>query len=81
MPAECVKYWLFQGNYEYMTGDPWTDSDKLITLQYSGVTVHEQSLKAKKYTYMNKGSRIYMVWLDDKGSYHAIYEFDPQMPL
>lgn len=81
MPAECVKYWLFQGNYEYMTGDPWTDSDKLITLQYSGVTVHEQSLKAKKYTYMNKDSRIYMVWLDDKGSYHAIYEFDPQMPL
>ena len=80
MPAECVKYWLFKGNYEYMTGDPWTDSDKLITTQYSGVTVHEASAKGLKYTYMNADSRIYMVWLDDKGAFHAIYEFDPQMP-
>lgn len=81
MPAECVKYWLFKGNYEYMTGDPWTDSDKLITLQYSDVTVHEKSAKGLKYTYMNAASRIYMVWLDDKGAFHAIYEFDPQMPM
>ena len=78
MPSSCVKYWLFKGNYEYFTGDPWTDSDKLVNMQYEGVTVHEDSISGKKYTYMNSTSRIYMVWLDDKGDYHAIYEFNPR---
>lgn len=80
MPAECVKYWLYKGDPEYFTGDPWTDSDKLVTRQYREVTVHTESETGLTYTYMNKASRIYMVWLDDKGAYHAIYEFDPQMP-
>ena len=47
-------------------------------MQYEGVTVHEDSISGKKYTYMNSTSRIYMVWLDDKGDYHAIYEFNPR---
>ena len=77
-PETCRKYWLFKGNYEYFTGDPWTDSDKLVTLQYSDVTVHTESVSGLKYSYMNSTSRIYMVWLDDKGDYHAIYEYNPK---
>ena len=78
MPSTCKKYWLFRGNYEYFTGDPWTDSDKLVNRQYPDVTVHEQSISGKKYTYMNSTSRIYMVWQDDKGDFHAIYEYNPK---
>lgn len=78
MPSTCMKYWLFRGNYEYFTGDPWTDSDKLVNRQFSDVTVHEQSISGKKYTYMNSTSRIYMVWQDDKGDFHAIYEYNPK---
>lgn len=77
MPETCEKYWLFKGNYEYFTGDPWTDSDKLVTEQYEGVTVHTESVSGLKYTYMNSTSRIYMVWQDDNGDYHAIYEYNP----
>lgn len=32
----------------------------------------------KKYTYMNSTSRIYMVWQDDRGDFHAIYEYNPK---
>ena len=78
MPAECKKYWLFRGNYEYFTGDEWTDSDKLVTQQYMDVTVHETSEKGLVYEFMNGTSRIYTVWLDDKGEYHAIYEYNPR---
>lgn len=78
MPSTCKKYWLFKGNYEYFTGDPWTDSDKLVNMQYDGVTVHEESISGKKYTYMNSTSRIYMVWQDDKDNFHAIYEYNPK---
>jgi len=77
-PAECKKYWLFKGNYEYFTGDVWSDSDKLVTKQFMDVTEHEESETGLKYTYMNATSRIYMVWLDDKGNYHAIYEYNPK---
>lgn len=80
MPATCVKYWLFKGDAEYFTGDPYTDSDKLVTgaLDLSGATVHTESISEVKYTSMYKAySRIYMVWLDDQGRYHAIYEFNP----
>lgn len=77
-PEECVQYWLFKGDAEYFTGDPWTDSDKLVTMQYDGVTVHETSISGMKYQYMNNASRIYMVWLDIKGNFHAIHEFNPQ---
>ena len=78
MPSTCVKYWLFKGNYEYFTGDPWTDSDKLVNMQYEDVTVHEESISGKRYTYMNSTSRIYMVWMDDNGDFHAIYEYNPK---
>ena len=77
-PAECKKYWLFKGNYEYFTGDIWTDSDKLVTEQFMDVTVHDKSETGLTYSFMNATSRIYMVWLDDKGNYHAIYEYNPK---
>lgn len=77
MPAECLQYWLFNGNSEYFTGDPWTDSDYLVTMAYEGVTVHETSVSGLKYSYQNNTSRIYMVWLDDRNNFHAIYEFNP----
>jgi hypothetical protein len=76
-PQECVQYWLFKGDAEYFTGDPWTDSDYLVTRQYEDVTVHETSVSGMKYSYMNNASRIYMVWMDIKGNFHAIYEFNP----
>ena len=78
MPSTCKKYWLFKGNYEYFTGDPWTDSDKLVTEQFMEVTVHTESETGLTYTYMNPTSRIYMVWQDDKGGFHAIYEYNPK---
>ena len=42
------------------------------------VTVHETSEKGLVYEFMNGTSRIYTVWLDDKGEYHAIYEYNPR---
>lgn len=78
MPAECQKYWLFKGDAEYFTGDPWTDSDKLVTKQFMDVTIHTDSISGAVYPYMNPASRFYIVWLDDMDRYHAIYEFNPQ---
>ena len=78
MPSTCRKYWLYRGNYEYFTGDPWTDSDKLVTEQFMEVTVHTESETGLTYTYMNSTSRIYMVWQDDKNNFHAIYEYNPK---
>ena len=77
MPAECVKYWLFKGDSEYFTGEVYTDSDKLVTEALYGTTVHDSSETGIVYQYMNPASRIYMVWLDDKDHYHAIYEYNP----
>lgn len=77
MPSTCVKYWLFKGDSEYFTGDDYTDSDKLVTEELYGVTVHTASETGLVYEFMNAASRIYMVWLDDKGEYHAIYEYNP----
>ena len=76
-PAECVKYWLFRGDSEYFIGDVWTDTDKLISSQLYGVEVLTESVTGKVYSTMYKEARIYIAWLDDKGEYHAIYEFDP----
>ena len=42
------------------------------------VTVHTESATGLKYTYMNATSRIYMVWQDDNGEFHAIYEYNPK---
>ena len=78
-PDECVKYWLFKGDPEYFTGDVWIDTDKLVTMQLelSGETVHTEPNETITYTNVNSMTRIYMAWLDDKGRYHAIYEFNP----
>lgn len=77
MPDECRRYWLFNGDSEYFSGDPWLDSDKLITMQLMGTTVHEESLSGKVYSPMRGYSRIYMVWQDDKDGFHQIYEYKP----
>lgn len=78
MPAECLEYWIYVGDPEYMTGDPWTDSDKILTDALYGISKYSESMSGLKYEYLNKASRVYMVWLDDKGAYHAIYEYNPQ---
>ena len=76
-PESCVKFWLFKGDPEYFTGDPWTDTDKLITSQLYGVEEHSESISNKVYSYLNSASRFYLAWLDDKGEFHAIYEYNP----
>ncbi len=76
-PAECKKFWLLQGDSEYWTGDPWTDTDKMLTGFFAETTIHTSSVKNKIYSYMYDQSRFYIVWLDDKDRYHAIYEFNP----
>ena len=77
-PQECRRYWLFCGDAEYLPGDIYAKSDKLVNmeLELSGETVHTESTTV---TYSNvKGyTRIYMVWQDDKGKYHAVYELNP----
>lgn len=78
MPSTCVQYWLFKGNDEYFTGDLWGDSDKLVTRQFMDVTEHDSSETGLIYEFMNSTSRIYMVWLDDQGRYHAICEYNPK---
>lgn len=76
-PDECRRYWLYNGDREYFTGDPWLDTDKLVTRQLMGVTLHEESVSGKVYSPMRSHSRIYMAWEDDKGEYHQIYEYKP----
>ncbi len=76
-PAECAKYWIFRADPEYFSNDPWGDSDKIITNYFGEVKEYTESVRGLKYSSMYKASRIYMVWLDDKGQYHAIYEFNP----
>ncbi len=76
-PDECEKFWLLQGDTEYMTGDPWTDTDKLLTGFFAEATVHTSSVKNKRYSWMYDESRFYIAWLDDQGRYHAVHEFNP----
>ena len=78
MPAECQKYWLFCGDSGYLPGDVLAQSDRLVNMQLelSGETVHTESV-SMTYSSINADSRIYMVWQDVNGSYHAIYEFNP----
>ena len=76
-PDTCTKYWLFKGSSEYFANDAWSDSDKLVAKQYGEVTEHTTSETGLVYEFMNEDSRIYMVWLDDKGRYHAISEYRP----
>lgn len=80
MPKECVKYWLFKGDPEYFTGDPYTDTDKMLTMQLEslGEEVYTESAEVT-YTNVRAETRIYMAWQDDKGEYHAVYEFNPNI--
>jgi hypothetical protein len=48
-----------------------------MQLELSGETVHTEPNETITYTGINSFTRIYMAWLDDKGRYHAIYEFNP----
>ena len=47
-----------------------------MELELSGETMHTESVSL---TYDNIAvyTRIYMVWQDINGRYHAIYEFNP----
>ena len=78
MPAECVKYWLFFGNYEFFVGDDYLDTDKMITmgLNLAGETEHSSSTSVS-YTISDQTSRLYMVWMDDMNRYHVIHEHNP----
>ncbi len=76
-PAECVKYWLFRGDPEYLSNDAWTDSDKILTNYFGNVTEHTESISGRQYQSMYKESRFYMVWLDTRDQYHGILEYNP----
>lgn len=78
MPEECSRYWLFCGDAEYLPGDVYAKSDKMVSmeLELSGETVHTESVTIT-YEHIASYTRIYMVWQDDNGEYHAIYEYDP----
>ena len=79
MPEECLKYWLFCGDAEYLPGDEYSNTDKLLAMELKevGETVHESSINSKTYLRISGVSRIYMVWQDIKGRYHTVYEFNP----
>jgi hypothetical protein len=72
-----VTYWLTVCDFEYLTGDVWTDTDKLITSTLYNSAEYKESISGKKFSYLNSATRVYIAWLDDMGNYHAIYEFDP----
>ena len=78
MPQECNRYWLFCGDAEYLPGDVYAQSDKMVNmeLELSGETMHTESV-ALTYSNVAVYTRIYMVWQDVNGKYHAIYEFNP----
>lgn len=86
MPETCLKYWLFVGDFEYMSGSSTSDvlvdvygaTDKLISMQLEalGATEHTTSLAQRQIT-VRSTTRIYMAWQDDKGRYHAVYAKNP----
>jgi hypothetical protein len=78
MPSECVRYWYFYGNSDYFAGDEYLDTDKLISMQLelSGEKMYETSVSLS-YDDVYVYTRMYVAWLDDKGRYHTIYEFNP----
>ena len=81
-PAECAKYWLFIGDFEYLTGsatapnitDEYGATDKLVTKQLEDVGALElEGDYSVEYSPVRATTRLYMAWLDDKGNYHSIY--------
>ena len=77
MPEACEKFWMSVCDSEYLTGDVWTDTDKLITVTLYNSAAYTESVEGMRCNYLNSASRVYIAWLDDKGEYHAIYEYNP----
>lgn len=84
-PAECSKYWLFIGDFEYITGsstnpeiaDVYGATDKLVTMQLKDVGALElESDYSVAFTPVRPTTRLYMAWLDNQGNYHSIYTFN-----
>lgn len=85
-PAECIKYWLFIGDFEYMTGsstvvnivDEYGATDKLVTMQLEDVGALELTEDySTVYNTLRATTRVYIAWLDDKGNYHAVNTINP----
>ena len=85
-PAECVKYWLFLGDFEYMTGsstviniiDEYGATDKLVTMQLKEVGAIELTDDySTVYEALRPTTRLYIAWQDDKGQYHAVHTINP----
>jgi hypothetical protein len=85
-PAECTKYWLFLGDFEYMTGsstviniiDEYGATDKLVTNQLKEVGALELTEDySTVFTSLRATTRLYIAWLDDKGQYHAVHTINP----
>ena len=81
-PDQCVKYWIFIGDFEYMTGSSTVDTvvdayqitDKLVTMQLQDVGALElEDSYSTSYSPVRESTRLYMAWLDDKGNYHAAH--------
>jgi hypothetical protein len=84
-PAECSKYWLFVGDFEYITGsstnpeiaDVYGATDKLVTMQLKDVGALElESDYSVEFSPVRPTTRLYMAWLDNQGNYHSIYTFN-----
>ena len=85
-PTECTKYWLFLGDFEYMTGsstviniiDEYGATDKLVTMQLKEVGAVELTDDySTVYESLRATTRLYIAWLDDKGNYHAVHTINP----
>ncbi len=85
-PAECAKYWLFLGDFEYMTGsstvinivDEYGATDKLVTMLLKEVGALELTEDySTVFTALRATTRLYIAWLDDKGNYHAVHTINP----
>ena len=85
-PAECVKYWLFIGDLEYMTGsstvinitDEYGATDKLVTMQLKEVGALElEDSYSTVYEALRATTRLYVSWLDDIGNYHMVSTLNP----
>lgn len=85
-PAECTKYWLFLGDFEYMTGsstviniiDEYGATDKLVTMQLKEVgAIQLTEDYSIVYESLRATTRLYIAWLDDKGNYHAVHTINP----
>lgn len=78
MPSDCTRYWLFCGDPEYMTGDEYTDTDKMASMGFDLLGELELSGSTTlTFEIRYALTRIYMVWQDDQGRLHTVYEINP----